>query len=343
MATHDFAANDVIEAGFLSRISENLSGHEAFAAYAAWLSEFDAPASAFVRAYSEHESGQLPPPGSLAHRSAAWHRMLGCTFGPAGRSWRESIREVPATAQATVESLVRPIVTMTATKCALTDLSLGESRFLGAPDLPKEFAWPTCARGPLRFQAQINLSDLRYSVATQRYGLPTEGWLLLFAFDDNGETGIQPGVGDRGDDGKFAEIPDLTHVAYVPATAALVRISVPAETISYRGNDFACALKFGESFDVPWAADTEDPQLESDVVADWLSDLRGSWSSKLMGYPLHCRTDNTSPGPNWINLITLGSDDETGWSWCDGEHLDVYVHEDGIANRSFRPFYGYAA
>lgn len=269
--------------------------------------------------------------------------MLGYSFGNTGRSWHESIREVPVPARAVVESWVRPIVTMSATVCTIAELPLGGSRFLGAPDLPEGFSWPTCARGHLRFQVQIDLCDLGHCVATHRYGLPRDGWLVLFAFDDDGVNGIQPGVVDRDTDGKFTEIPDLSHVTYIPASAKLTRFAVPAETVSWKGNEFACKVTFGESLDLPWAADTEDRQLIDDDVADWMNNMRGGWDSKLMGYPMHGRTDNTSPGPDWLNLFTLGSVEETGWSWCDGQHLDVYVRADGLRNRSFQPFYGYAA
>ncbi len=343
MPTHDFATHDIVEATFLSRISEKLSHRETFVEYATWLSDIDAEASDFVRAFSEHAFDGLPIPPLVPHRSGAWHRMLGYSIGNTGRSWHECIREFPGPARASVESWVRPIVTMAAEACTVADLPLGGSRFLGAPDLPEGFTWPMCSRGPLRFQAQIGLRDLCHSVATQRYRLPVDGWLVLFAFDDDGETGIQPGVVDRDNDGKWIEIPDLTHVAYIPASAALVRFPVPAATVSWKGEDLACIVTFGESLDIPWAADTEDDELKKDEVADRIGDMRGGWVSKLMGYPMHCRTDNTSPGRDWLNLFTLGSDDDTGWSWCDGEHLDVYVHEDGLENRSFRPFYGYAA
>lgn len=343
MPKHNFATLDILEATLLSRISEKFAQRETFAEYANWLSDVDAEASAFVRAYSEHAFDGSPIPPRVPHRSDAWHRMLGYSIGETGRSWHESILEVPVPARTVVESLVRPIVTMAAHVCTVAELPLGGSRFLGAPDLPEEFTWPRCARGPLRFQAQIDLRDLRHSVATQRYGLPVDGWLVLFAFDDDGETGIQPGIVDRDDEGNWTEIPDLTHVAYIPGSAQLVRFPIPAETVSWKGEDFACIVTFGESLDVPWAADTDDHQLKDNDVADWMDDMRGGWVSKLMGYPMHCRTDNTSPGPDWLNLFTLGSDDETGWSWCDGEHLDVFVHGDGLKNRSFRPFYGYAA
>ena len=343
MPKHDFATHGAVEAAYLSRISEKLSDQEVFAEYATWLSDVDKEASDFVRAYSNSAFNGLPVPAPATHRSQSWHRMLGYSFGDTGRSWREKIREVPGPIRAAVESWVRPIVTMAATACTTADLPLGGSRFLGAPDLPEEFPWPTCAHGPLRFQVQIDFRELSHTVATHRYGLPQDGWVVLFAFDDDGKTGIQPGVVDRDGDGEIREIPDLTHVAYIPASAKLVRFNIPAKTTPWKGKDLACHVTFGESLDIPWAADTDDRLLKDREVAAWMNNMRGGWDSKLMGYPMHGRTDNTSPGPDWLNLFTLGSIDETGWCWCDGQDLDVYVHANGVRDRSFRPFYGYAA
>lgn len=42
-------------------------------------------------------------------------------------------------------------------------------------------------------------------------------------------------------------------------------------------------------------------------------------------------------------LITLGSVAPTPWSWCDGQHLDVYVPEAAVRSGSFAPCFGYAA
>ena len=62
----------------------------------------------------------------------------------------------------------------------------------------------------------------------------------------------------------------------------------------------------------------------------------------MFGYPARGRTDNTARA-EWVNLFTLRAVDATGWSGCDSENLDVYVHKDGIRTKSFSPFYAYAA
>jgi len=297
MPKHDFATQNVLEAKLLSRISENLFQRETFAEYVTWLSAIDPKATAFVRAYSKHAFDGLPIPAPVLHRSSAWHRMLGYSIdsmpsrssawlrklgissGGAKHSWHQNTGKISGPALRAVESWVRPIVTMVAEESTVTALPLGSSRFLGAPDLPAGFTWPMCGLGPLRFQAQIDLRELRHSVTTQRYGLPADGWLVLFAFDDDGQTGIQPGVVERDSEGSLREIPGLTLVAYIPASAELLRFRVPAETVSCKGADFVCRVKFGEALDVPSAADTEDRQLKDNEVAEWMSNLRGDWVS----------------------------------------------------------------
>ena len=250
---------------------------------------------------------------------------------------------------------------MTATPVKNEALSLGQSHFGGEPHVPEHFVWPKSHLGPLRFLAQIAFADIRGSAATRFYGLPTEGWLLVFACD---EDGVQPGVVERSAAGDWVEIPDLMHVAYVPGGTPLHRVPnqlagfdleevTPAEReklgisddeIERGGENWPCTLRFAESYDLPNTADVDQPPLSSDEGVSALQALlRGGWTNKLMGWPCHYRTDNTSPGPAWIDLLTLGSDDHAAWCWCDGEHLDVYVRDDGLANTGFSPVYGYAA
>lgn len=328
---HDFASADPEEAALLARISADLTDRPAYDAYATWLAGRDTAAADWVRAYAEHALDGAPMPEKPADRGDAWYRMLG-------GDWYARLRELPDA----LIPWVRPVVTIDPRPCPLAELPLGASRFMGFPDLPADFVWPTCAQGSLHFQAQINLADLRSSVATSRFELPAAAWLVLFALDDP-DSGMQPGVIDQDDDGNWFEPPGLTHLAYIPSDAALARRPLPEEIELWDDDNHSCVLAFAECLDIPWAADTEDSSLMQEAVADRISDLRGSWMSKLMGYPVHGRTDNTSPGPDWLAVFTLGSHDETEWSWCDGEHLDVYVRQDGVANASFNPVYGYAS
>ena len=69
-----------------------------------------------------------------------------------------------------------------------------------------------------------------------------------------------------------------------------------------------------------------------------------SFGNYLAGYSLHSRRiGDPSPGKEWRHLLCLKSDRNLGWSWCDGEHLAVYVHEEDLRNGSFSRIYGYSA
>jgi len=283
------------------------------------------------------------------------------TLRQRGPNWTEVIDGLDEVERSWVDMHLRPIVTMTTTPTTNEALDLGQSHFGGDPHLPENFDWPQSHLAPLRFLAQVAMADIRESAATLYYGLPKDGWLLFFACD---EDGVQPGVVERGEEGKWLEIPDLMHVAHIPPGTPLVRTSnqsvgfidpdmtpaehaelgLSAEELACAREDWVCTVRFGEGYDLPNVGDVDQPPLSgSEAVEALQSLLREEWTSKLMGWPCHYRTDNTSPGPDWVNLVTLGSEDHVAWCWCDGEHLDVYVHEGGLANASFSPFYGYAA
>lgn len=293
----------------------------------------------------------------LSGAGAAMEAPDTSTLRRIGDEWARAVDRLGDAERKWVDTHLRPIVTMTPTATTNEALSLGQSHFGGDPHLPENFVWPKSRLGPLRFLAQIAMADIRESAATRYYNLPTDGWLVVFACDDDG---VQPGVVERNEAGERVEIPNLTHLAYVPGATPLRRTPNPCggaeeeaaqreesglspDEIARRHN-WACTLRFGESYDLPNVGDVHLPPLSSDQgVSALQSRLRDGWNHKLMGWPCHYRTDNTSPGPDWIDLLTLGSDDDAAWCWCDGEHLDVYVREDGLAKASFSPFYGYAA
>ena len=344
MTANDIAATSIEEARLIAQIGQNMDSHEAYENYATWLDTFDSTTAVYVRAYTQYAFNMAVAPSPISTRTTAWHRMLGAQIGDGEDTWHEILTEAADETsymtRAAMNEWIRPVICMYPVECTIDKMPIGGSRFIGSPDLPIDFNWPICDLGPLTFQAQINFTELKNTVAAQRYGLPTDGWLLLFAFDDYNE-GIQPGVVDRDENGKYVEIPNLTYLAYVPSTTKLIRRQPPTGATPWKGAELSCSLIFKEFLDLPWAEDTDDERLKD--VTDWIGDLRPNIMSKLMGYPIHGRTDNTSPGPDWLNILTLGSHDETGWCWCDGQHLDVYVQEKGFKDGSFSPSYGYAS
>lgn len=63
----------------------------------------------------------------------------------------------------------------------------------------------------------------------------------------------------------------------------------------------------------------------------------------LLGYSIHGRTTEPSPGADWLHLLCLSSDDNHNWSWCDGEHLAIFVHQANVADHSFAHVFGSAS
>src|SRR5580704_6659577 len=77
---------------------------------------------------------------------------------------------------------------------------------------------------------------------------------------------------------------------------------------------------------------------------DELRPSRESFQHHLLGYSVHSRTSEPSPGKDWVHLLCLGSEDENvPWNWCDGEHLSIFVHEDDARDGTWRRVHGYAS
>ena len=242
--------------------------------------------------------------------------------------------------RARVEPLVRPIVKLEPSQADDADVPGGASKLGGAPDLPKDLAWPASEYGPVGFVAQLDLADLAGTRAADFYRLPREGGLVLFAAHD-WENGVQPGVVERrGDD--WVTIPDLCHLFYFGPDVARVRRELPAALAETEQIYPASTLAVSESWDVPWAEDIGEP--DDGDLADLLQGLRdhGRGASRLGGWSIHSRTSDTCPGPDWYSLLTVESEEIQEWSWADGERLEVFVHQDDIADASFRRVHGYA-
>ena len=339
--SHDFGlAVSNEERRFLwELLASHWTNREMFAIYADWLDHAgQTGAGRVVRDVMSEMLDGGPKTAPEPSRSAAWHTLVG-------QVWAEQMTRLNAPQQRWVRHWIRPVVAIEATPHDPSALPLGASHFGGDPHLPEDFVWPESAYGPLRFLAQIDFGDMRQSAATAYFSLPPDGWLAVFACD---EDGVQPGVVERAEDGSYREVPDLTHVQYVPAGTSLVRHPNPwkAEWASEEDEFHTLSLRFSDGLDLPVVGDV-DPLGLSDEELDELREAgwsrRRGWKHKLMGWPTHGRTSNTSPGPDWLDLLTLSSDGDALWNWCDGQDLDVYVHQDGLKSRTFAPFYGYAA
>ena len=84
-----------------------------------------------------------------------------------------------ATHQDALIDRLLPTVRIETARVSSDDLTLGESRFGGEPDVPSDFVWPLAPDGtPLSFLAQIDLAAISAIHADEL--LPRAGWLFFF-------------------------------------------------------------------------------------------------------------------------------------------------------------------
>jgi len=332
------ASTDADEIKWIEQLAANFGSRDAFRQYALWLDERNRQKADCVRAvesaFFEHaDTSSFPTAGA---NSEVWLNSIGVRL-------LSGMLELKLTSAARpIFEWTRPVVTIKTVPTDESSMTVGTSKFGGRPDVPDGFAWPECDLGPMGFMGQIAFHDIRHSQATARFVLPADGMLSLFVFQDDG---IQPGVLERHGD-RWREIEGLTRAIFVPGGTRLHRHTPEVELSEWNELLPCCALQMADGLDLPEAKDTEDALLIAADEDRQISELRNKINQSehwLMGYPVHGRTDNTSPGKDWTGLITLGSDDNLRWNWCDGEHLDVYIHGDSIKDGTFAQVYGYAS
>lgn len=332
------AIDNPIEQYEISELLDNLGDRKAFKTYVETAVARDrkrgkymkAPEKAFFR---KRKAARFPTP------DADWEKWANII----GTKVLSAVAELGS--DPVVERIfywLRPIISIATMSDDGTALPLGASKFGGRPDVGENFEWPTCELGPLGFLGQINFTEIFGSVATYFYGLPRRGHLLLFAYDGM-EDAMQPGRLWQGDD-QWREIKGMTQAVYVPWDQSLASAEPPANMDEGNAIKPCCPLRMEDALDLPRPHDTGEQCMVDhyDLICD-LRDQINQGMHWLMGYPVHSRTSNTSPGPNWFSLITLDSDDRLYWNRSDGEHLDVYVHWDSLEDRLFKDVYGYAS
>ncbi|HEX8465132.1 MAG TPA: YwqG family protein [Abditibacterium sp.] len=150
----------------------------------------------------------------------------------------ELIRQhAPPRLQDALIELLRPAITLQATRADDSQIPLGASKFGGAPDVPASFEWPRWNDKPSGLLAQINLEEVApFDVENL---LPKSGVLLFFffAFD----TGYSENEAAR-----------VFHFE----NEDLIRLTVPEE---FDGEDFQSLLPYTLTPQAEWTT-----QLPSD-------------------------------------------------------------------------------
>ena len=107
--------------------------------------------------------------------------MNSADFAAARREAEARIRQfAPAPLHQQLLELLQPGIALIATPAADAQISLGASKFGGAPDVPSDFEWPHWNGKALTFLAQINLEAVAPLDPQNR--LPASGVLLFFVW-----------------------------------------------------------------------------------------------------------------------------------------------------------------
>ncbi len=319
----------------ISAIAADLPNEQPKVAYADWLDAHNDSRASFVRELlvaqqSLSTTTQLPDSTSFPR---AWTNILGLPL------LQGIIESDLIDARDIVLLLARPMLAIT-TELINEDLvAIGGSKFGGHPDLAPDATWPRCERGPLGFLGQISLGELRDTQVA--HILPQSGLISFFAYQ-NHERGFQPGVADP--------LNDSTQVIFTPPNRILERRNTPEDLHSDNGTFRSCRLSMCESWDLP---DAEVGNNYTAILGEERSQRLNSlfavrskcqsFTHQLLGYSVHFRSSEQSPGLNWMNLLCVDSDPNLGWSWSDGEHLSIFVHEQDVLDQTFERIFGYAS
>jgi uncharacterized protein YwqG len=188
----------------------------------------------------------------------------------------------------------------------------------GIPDLPPDFKWPEHEYGDYRFIAQFNLSEISRPVPH----LPEKGVLSIFIADD------EEGRTFWGDDG-YAKVFYFDHEEKLePYSIAPSQPSVPVKLEP----SIAIPLKEELMKDCPF-----DEEQIDDFDFDFIDDADADRNSNyLLGYPFYSSLAyDPRPGENWINLLTLSSEDDLDWCWHDGAFLMLFIEKEKLEIKDF--------
>ncbi len=204
-----------------------------------------------------------------------------------------------------------------------TEVQLAKSRLNNAPDLPPDFEWPEHDLGPYRFLAQFNLGDLPEGMPSAS----TQGLLSLFyQYDQDG--------------GCFWGDPGFVIARFFATDQKLVRTEQP-ESVNI-GDPIP--IKFVAGVDLPeFSAFIDKPKVIEwplgRELANEYEEVRRSWhdhNDYLFGYPTnHTLGYDPTPDSSWQSLLTLGSDEDIGWFWHDGDTLVTFIESAKLADGDF--------
>lgn len=226
----------------------------------------------------------------------------------------------------------------------------GASKFGGHPDLPAHFDWPHWNDIPLAFLGQINLATIAKSPVAAC--LPDAGLLSFFYDAEQSTWGFDPK--DRG-----------SWSVQLFSDDELER-TPPPEGIPDYARYSACDLSFSDGLTLPGSETAIIQSLQlTDEEQDSLFDVSESEDAEehhLLGHPqevqgemqlecqlasngIHCghpvgyndaRVSALKPGAaDWVLLLQIDSDDNSGWMWGDCGRLYFWITKSDLSESRF--------
>lgn len=321
-STFSSAAIHPGEADILATVATNLCDQTAMLVYADWLEERDDPAGPFLRRYVQavQSNNELPPLSEasigLMRHSSPWSLLIGYKLVTQLRTLNLE-QHTPSILQ-----LAKPAVAIDVDQRTERELRVDATKFGGLPRLPKGIDWPRCEEGPLEFLTQLNLAEMRDTVAERAF--PTNGLLSFFMYHNYPDDVY--GVGRRKN-----PIEGGLQILYSPPDADLWPVPIPDDLTEDLGAPHTPhSLHITDFLDLPSRPEPWGTQVPADAI-DQLWELRSDLQPRhqLLGYShVTVLCNDPTPGPEWQQLIRFSSDHELKWGWGDGHRLFWYIRSD---------------
>lgn len=303
------------EADILATVIANLADYTAKLVYADWLEERDDPRGPLLRNFvAACRAGKKPP--KVADAPKPWRELLGFPVFARARD------TVLVDMLDDVFAVARPAIEYRTRKEPEKGIPVGASKFGGRPDLPAGTKWPRFDDRPLSFLGQINLTELAASPVAR--DLPTAGILSAFCVydDDDGNDYFPKGSW------RLFHFPDATKLARQEFDQEL------DESSRFR----SCRVEFTETLSLPAVDSPEGDSLN-------LEDAHPADDVYREIYDNHCHGNHLLghafpiQGYCWKkgtrHLLTIDSNDQTGWGFGDGGSLYFTLSEDALKKGRF--------
>ena len=252
--------------------------------------------------------------------------------GPAGRDEvsRRLVSAAPGLAPRLAEDL-RPAIRLAVRREPDAAMDIGQSKFGGAPDLPRGTRWPmwTAPDGearPLQFFAQVDLGAAA-AASPGPLGFPAEGQLSFFAdipSEGDGLTGTETWERDR-----FA-------VLYSPPRSLCVRCSprlqpLPSGQLHLLGR-WTWPSPIADGFAGTDAERRALDEVDAACEAELRAAVPEGWSfAARHQFGGHAGSVWQPSGEPWRLLLQLDSDDILEVHWGDGGRLSWTARDDDVA------------